>query len=162
MEEYRIPLTVVFLVLGTIADAIMDKLAFHFDDSIFNKITTPGSVDRYAFWNPRISWVYKWKNNDPKQGELFWGSSRWFVFLTDGWHLLQFFQLWFYAAAAAINLPCYHITPSWLCFLGKLVAMRFILSAIWTIFFDYLLVKERPVWSIKSLLSRSKRQRPNN
>lgn len=35
----------------------------------------------------------KYKNGDPKQGEKFLGSSTVFVFLTDGFHLAQFFFL---------------------------------------------------------------------
>lgn len=29
-------------------------------------------------------------NGDPMQGEAFWQSSRMFVFMTDGWHLMKF------------------------------------------------------------------------
>jgi len=39
------------------------------------------------FWIKDLSWRNKWKNQDRKQGEAFWGSSRWFVSFTDGWHL---------------------------------------------------------------------------
>ena len=39
------------------------------------------------FWNKYMSWKNKWKNGDKAQGEKFWGSSRWFVMFTDGWHL---------------------------------------------------------------------------
>lgn len=33
-----------------------------------------------------ISASNKWKNGDKKQGEKFFGSSKWFVSLTDTWH----------------------------------------------------------------------------
>lgn len=36
------------------------------------------------------AWRNKWKNGDPLQGEKFWGSSRWFVFVTDFYHLTRF------------------------------------------------------------------------
>lgn len=39
------------------------------------------------FWIKNISWKNKWKNGDKNQGEKFFGSSRWFVALTCGWHL---------------------------------------------------------------------------
>jgi hypothetical protein len=45
------------------------------------------------FWAKEFSWKRKWKNGDPEQGEAFPGSSTVFVFLTDGWHLAQFFFL---------------------------------------------------------------------
>lgn len=40
-----------------------------------------------TFWLKNFSWQNKWKNGDKAQGEKFWGSSRWFVALTDAWHL---------------------------------------------------------------------------
>jgi len=44
------------------------------------------------FWNPYYSWKNKWELGNPLYGEKFWGSSRWFVFLTDGWHLFKFLR----------------------------------------------------------------------
>lgn len=40
-----------------------------------------------TFWIKSISWQNKWKDGNPAKGEKFWGSSRWFVALTDAWHL---------------------------------------------------------------------------
>ena len=55
------------------------------------------------WWNKGKSWRNKWKATTRPNGwkdlildenknriEKFWGSSRWFVFVTDGWHLIQF------------------------------------------------------------------------
>lgn len=39
------------------------------------------------FWHKNEAWKNKWKNGDKKQGEKFFGSSKWFVMFTDGWHL---------------------------------------------------------------------------
>ena len=39
------------------------------------------------YWIKNKSWVNKWKNGDPKQGEKFIGSSTVFVIFTDAWHL---------------------------------------------------------------------------
>ena len=36
-----------------------------------------------SYWIKDMSWVNKWKGGDKSKGEKFWGSSRWFVFLTD-------------------------------------------------------------------------------
>lgn len=45
------------------------------------------------FWDPKISYRNKWAYGfEGEQIERFWGSSRWFVFLTDAWHLLGFFH----------------------------------------------------------------------
>lgn len=59
----------------------MDKLQFHYGKSIFPK----GS----QYWDPKLSWRNKYKNGDVNQGPKFPGSTTIFVWLTDGWHLLQ-------------------------------------------------------------------------
>ncbi len=69
-------LSVVFSVIAGISKAICDlseenKLKFY----------------KKTFWVKSLSWQNKWKNGDKKQGEKFFGSSRWFVMLTDAWHL---------------------------------------------------------------------------
>ena len=61
----------------------MDKLQFHYDKSIFK------NFKNQQFWDGRISWKNKWKNGDKEQGEKFPGSSTFFVFTTDAWHLFQ-------------------------------------------------------------------------
>lgn len=39
------------------------------------------------YWIKSMSSPNKWKDGDPRKGEKFFGSSRWFVSLTDAWHL---------------------------------------------------------------------------
>lgn len=39
------------------------------------------------YWIKAMSSPNKWKDGDPRKGEKFFGSSRWFVSLTDAWHL---------------------------------------------------------------------------
>lgn len=39
------------------------------------------------YWIKSMSAPNKWKDGDPRKGEKFFGSSRWFVSLTDAWHL---------------------------------------------------------------------------
>ena len=45
-----------------------------------------------TFWLKEFSWVNKYKNNDPKQGAKFLGSTTIFVMFTDAWHLFGFLQ----------------------------------------------------------------------
>ena len=76
MEITLIILSIVFSVISGFAKAIMDlseegKLKFK----------------KKSFWIKELSYINKWKNGDKKQGEKFFGSSRWFVSLTDAWHL---------------------------------------------------------------------------
>ena len=79
-------LGLLFVAASSIAEAIMDKIQFHYDKSIY-------SQDKYkqTFWNPNLSWVNKWKDNSAKE-EKFLGSSSIFVFTTDAWHLFKFFR----------------------------------------------------------------------
>lgn len=43
------------------------------------------------YWIKAMSSPNKWKDGDPRKGEKFFGSSRWFVMFTDAWHLFGFF-----------------------------------------------------------------------
>ena len=42
------------------------------------------------YWIKSMSAPNKWKDGDPRKGEKFFGSSRWFVSLTDAWHVFGF------------------------------------------------------------------------
>lgn len=55
------------------------------------------------FWIKSHSWVNKWKNWTPENGERFWGSSRWFVSFTDAWHLFGLLQRITFATSFAIS-----------------------------------------------------------
>lgn len=61
-----------------------------------------------GFWDER-SWMRKWKiiwpDGIPSKKEAFWGSSRWFVFVTDGYHLMQFFYIKLFVASIIIYRP---------------------------------------------------------
>jgi hypothetical protein len=74
----------ILIILSGMAEAIMDTLQFHYDTSIFKKFKNQ------RFWYPGFSWMNKWKDGDPKNGERFLGSSTIFVGFTDAWHLFKF------------------------------------------------------------------------
>jgi hypothetical protein len=76
--------TLLLVAVSGLAKAVQDTLTFHFSSSVFKNLPA---------WNPILSWKNKWKNGDPLQGERFWGSSTVFVFVTDAWHLAQFFRI---------------------------------------------------------------------
>lgn len=84
---------------------LMDELAHHYDSIKISAIKK-----NPQFWDKRSSWSNKWKLEFNKSlpiitdKERFWGSSRWFVFLTDGWHLVQFITYQFLALAIAFAL----------------------------------------------------------
>lgn len=84
-------LNFIFILLGIIlvgiagiAEAVMDKLIFHYEISIFEKLKNK------KYWNPKISWENKYKEDlkTPK----FIGSTTIFVFLTDAWHFFKFIR----------------------------------------------------------------------
>ena len=56
------------------------------------------------YWIKSMSSPNKWKDGDPRKGEKFFGSSRWFVSLTDAWHVFGFvFRISYAIAFLAIG-----------------------------------------------------------
>jgi hypothetical protein len=68
--------TVIPLFISGVAEGLMDYLDFHY------------SKPNY-YLNPDYSYLNKYKNHDPVQGERFWGSTTVFVSTTDAWHGLK-------------------------------------------------------------------------
>ena len=88
-------LSVLFLVLAGMCNAVMDKIVFHWDDSVFKG----SKLDWWA--NPEVSYKNKWRNNSNSSGgEKFPGSSTVFVWVTDLWHFAQSFMISFFVLAA--------------------------------------------------------------
>lgn len=117
-------LSCLMLFLAGIANGAMDILVHKFGLSVFS------NVKNNQFWNPELSWFNKWSDTAIMRmtynEERFWGSSRWFVFLTDGWHLCKaIFLLFIVLAALFFRLPDWsiiglHVPLFWngvLCFL---------------------------------------------
>jgi len=77
-------LTIVILlsIIAGISKAVMDKVNFHFSESIFVKYNG-------LFWNPVYSSMNKYKNGIKAHGSKFFGSTTFFVWTTDAWHLFQ-------------------------------------------------------------------------
>lgn len=75
----KIIIITLLVIVAAISKAVQDKLQFHFYESRFKKLGD--------FWNPETSWKSKYKENDPKKGERFLGSTTVFVAFTDAWHL---------------------------------------------------------------------------
>lgn len=51
------------------------------------------------YWIKAMSSPNKWKDGDPRKGEKFFGSSRWFISLTDAWHVFGYIFRVSYAIA---------------------------------------------------------------
>ncbi len=101
-------LIIIFLILAAVFKAIMDCLQFHYSTSPFAKLK------KQNWWNPALSWVNKWKNGDPKQGERFPGSSTIFVFTTDAWHFFQMLFLTFMFLSIVFYIPMFNLSYSWI------------------------------------------------
>lgn len=82
-----IVLYVILFLITSVSYSLMWTLQFRFYRSIFF------SLDNEQFWNPKLSWKNKWKQKDGRMIEKFPFSSTFLVFLTDGFHLFQFFFL---------------------------------------------------------------------
>lgn len=75
------------MIISGVANAVMDKIQFHFHDSIFR------NMGSWEFWNPEVSWSNKWKDGCKDKGERFFLSSTVLVFTTDAWHLFKFVRV---------------------------------------------------------------------
>ena len=68
------------LIISGVSKAVMDKINFHYSESVF--VTLNG-----LFWNPVYSWMNKYKEGIAALGPKFFGSTKFFVWMTDAWHL---------------------------------------------------------------------------
>lgn len=78
-------MTVIFVMLAAMCNAVMDITTHHFYDSIFTY--------NNRFWDPEISWKNKYNHDDPKYGRRKWHLLFFMVNIhpafTDGWHLMK-------------------------------------------------------------------------
>lgn len=72
----------ILAALSGISEAVMDILDHKFYGSVFSNLNK-------KFWNPEFSHANKWMNGDKRYGERFFGSSTFFVWTTDAWHLFK-------------------------------------------------------------------------
>jgi len=81
-QQYKIqPLPIALTFVSGVAKGYSDVINYRYEEF---KIIHPNANDQY--WNPDISWTNKWKVGSTTE-ERFWGSSRWFVPLTDANHM---------------------------------------------------------------------------
>jgi len=132
-------LSILFLSLAGMCNAIMDTLVFHWDTSIFK-----GS--KYEWWaNPEISYRNKWKNNsNSKDGEKFPGSSTIFVWVTDMWHFTQSFMISFFVLGALSYDGITELTDiNWVNILIDFILLKLSFSLTFELFWSKLLKKDR-------------------
>jgi hypothetical protein len=125
--------TGILLVISFFSYSCMGTLQFHFYQSIFFRFKNQ------KFWNPLLSVNNKYKNGNKLDGEAFWGSTHLFVFLTDGYHLMQFI----FENSLFLAIAFYNSDYKWyLSFIG----IRIIYGIVFNLFFDKILVlKKKPL-----------------
>jgi len=142
-------LSLMFIMLSGVSEAIMDKLQFHWEKSIF--VINPTKYNP-LFWNPTISWKNKWKEGTDYKVEKFRGSTSIFVFTTDAWHLFKFFKnttmflaIFFAMVAITFNpfIPIMYLIP-------LVVLARTSYGLIFTLFFNNILHMVDPFLYIKN------------
>ena len=79
------------MIVALIITAVLLSIISGFSKAICD-LSEEGKLKFYkkTFWLKELSWVNKYKNNDPKQGAKFLGSTTIFVMFTDAWHLFGF------------------------------------------------------------------------
>ena len=130
-------LSILFLSLAGMCNAIMDTLVFHWDTSIFK-----GS--KYEWWaNPEISYRNKWKNNsNSEDGEKFLGSSTIFVWVTDLWHFAQSFMISFFVLGVLSYDGITELTDiNWVNILIDFILLKLSFSLTFELFWSKLLKK---------------------
>lgn len=127
-------LSILFIALAGICNAVMDIIQFKFSISIFNKYT-----DLKQWADPKLSWRNKWKNGDPKQGENFPGSSTMFVWTTDLWHFAQSFMITFFCLAIVFYEPFWPFPQGNLDLLLDLFILKFTFSISFEVFWSKIL-----------------------
>jgi hypothetical protein len=132
-------ISVLFFVLAAICNAVMDKVNFHWDNSVFK-----GS--RFEWWaNPAISYKNKWKNNSNSlNGEKFPGSSTIFVWVTDLWHFAQSFMITFFILGAAFygDGMVSVFETGWINTLIDIIILKTIFSITFELFWSIVLEKK--------------------
>lgn len=121
-------ITIVCWILAAISNAIMDNLAFKYKVSIFKNYNP-------NFWNATISWRNKYKNNNQLEGPAFFGSTTFFVFITDGWHLFQFLYNSFLTIPLVLAF-CYIYNLNWLIGIGIFFILKILFGSIFEWFYS--------------------------
>ena len=118
----------IILIVSAISKASLVKLNFHFYESIFAKLN-------HRFWNSEYSWQNKWRDGKPELGEDYPFSSTLFVFLTDGWHLMQFIFLnTIFLALFFVSLQDFSLREA----IVHLILLRALFGVTFELYFKYI------------------------
>ena len=82
-------------MLSGLSKSVKDTIKDHFYTSIFCNLNR-------SFWNPSISWTRKYAKGEETGKPRFWGSTTYFVWISDAWHLFDTIQSTCWQLAMAI------------------------------------------------------------
>lgn len=122
-----IKLAICFL-FAAFFNAVMDKLQFH---DLFK-----GN----PFWDPKLSWERKYRDHGHTvvANIIEKLDNTVFVFLTDGWHHMQWWMLHCFTIAAIPE------GLTWLNYLVWFIGLRVIFGGAFTLFFHHILKSKTP------------------
>jgi len=130
------------LIISGISKSIMDVLQFKFNISIFSKFKNQN------YWNPSISWMNKYKNNDPTLGPKFFGSTTFLIWSTDAWHFFQMIMLSCLQLIPIIVLTLFlnflgvEIIRIVLIDIGCFIIIKIMFGSVFELFFKKILIKK--------------------
>jgi len=125
-------LSILFFVLAFIFIAVSDTIKFHWSTSIFYKIKNK----KLNNWLNPDNYIYMYKNGDIyTRKEAFWGSSRWFAFLVDGWHMFKMLTI----NSFILSLTMYSGYKSYFCIILDTFIIYVIYGLVFELFFSKIL-----------------------
>lgn len=96
-----------------------------------------------SYWYKSASWVRKYKNNDPKQGPKFFGSTTIFVNFTDAWHLFQSINYFLIVAAIVLYSPITPIKIKALSILVDFLIIKIAHQSVFHVLFTWVLARKK-------------------
>lgn len=128
-------ISLLLVIIAAIANAVGDKIQFHWSTSIFR------NRDWDSWANPVFSWRRKWREGKPGR-EAFPGSSTLLVWTTDLWHLMKFVQLNFIFLAIVLHQPLFEISSSIWNSIVDFACLRIAYGLTFEVFFSKILTEK--------------------
>lgn len=149
MSIVLVIISLFFWALAAVCNAGMDVLSFHYEKSIFpaHDIFSGSYYNRwktfkkYSFWYPGVSWVNKYINHNPEEGEYkYFGWIPQPDCFTDGWHMFKTLMLCFQVASITTALYAGVFLEWYLMVLFTLYGIVWIL--IFNLFYNHIFIKK--------------------
>jgi len=128
-------LSFLFLIMGSVCNAIMDTISHHYDTSIFKDLKNRG------WWDPIISWKNKYIHGEPSIGRVKWyfGLDK-PVQLTDAFHFFKMLMIVFICSGIVSALYS-NISLEWYSFFIFLLGYGTAWNVVFSGFYDKILKK---------------------